>query len=260
MLQIKVGIQLASLRLPLKQGLLTAAEMGAAAVEIDARNDLRPGELSHTAVRQIRKMLDDLNLRISCLSFRTRHGYHVTENLDRRVEATKQALQMAYDLGTNVVVNHVGRVPEQSDTTHWNNMLEALTDIGRHGQRVGATLAAETGTETGAELLRLITALPPASLGVDLNPANLIVHNQSPREAVQALGEHVLHVHANDGTRDLAQGRAVEVPLGRGSAEFPELLAGLEEHQYSGYITVERKGSDNPIQEIAQAVSFLKSL
>jgi sugar phosphate isomerase/epimerase len=260
MLQIKVGIQLASLRLPLQQGLLTAAEMGAAAVEIDARNDLRPGELSHTGVRQIRKMLDDLNLRISCLSFRTRHGYHVTENLDRRIEATKQALQMAYDLGTNVVVNHVGRVPDEADTVAWSNLREALTDIGRHGQRVGATLAAETGTETGAELLRLIAALPPASLGVDLNPANLIVHNQSPREAAQALGPHILHVHANDGARDLAQGRAVEVPLGRGSAEFPELLAALEEHQYRGYITVERKGSDNPRHEIAQAVKFLKNL
>lgn len=260
MLQIKVGIQLASLRLPLKQGLLTAAEMGAAAVEIDARNDIRPGELSHTGVRQIRKMLEDLNLRVSCLSFRTRHGYQVADNLDRRIEATKQALQMAYDLGTNVVVNHVGRVPDEADSVAWNNLCEALTDIGRHGQRVGATLAAETGTETGAELLRLITALPPASLGVDLNPANLIVHNQSPREAVQALGPHILHVHANDGTRDLAQGRAIEVPLGRGSAEFPELLATLEEHQYRGFITVERKGSDNPLHEIQQAVKFLKNL
>lgn len=260
MLQIKVGVQLASLRMPLKQGLLTAARMGAAAVEFDARNELRPEEISHTGVRQIRKMLEDLNLRVSCLSFRTRRGYHVTEDLDRRVEATRQALKLAYDLGSSVVVNHVGRVPDENDTTAWNNMLHALTDIGRYGQRVGATLAAETGTETGAELLRLISALPPASLGVDLNPANLIVHNQSPREAVKALGAHILHVHANDGTRDLAQGRAIEVPLGRGSAEFPELLATLEEHQYRGYITVERKGSDNPLAEIEQAVMFLKNL
>src|SRR5688500_6985652 len=150
MLQIKVGVQLASLRLPLKQGLLTAAEMGAAAVEIDARNEVRPEELSHTGVRQIRKMLEDLNLRVSCVSFRTRRGYHVGEDLDRRIEATKQALKLAYELGTNVVVNHVGRVPVQADAVGWNNMLLALTDIGRYGQRIGATLAAETGTETGA--------------------------------------------------------------------------------------------------------------
>ena len=42
MLQIKVGVQLASLGLPLRKGLLTAREMGAEAVEIDARSELRP--------------------------------------------------------------------------------------------------------------------------------------------------------------------------------------------------------------------------
>lgn len=260
MLQIKVGVQLASLRLPLKKALLTAAQMGADAVEIDLRTELRPEELSRTGIRQVRKMLDDLNLRVSCASFRTRRGYHVADDLDRRVEATQEALRVAYDLGTNVVVNHVGRVPAAGEQAAWDTLCQALTDIGRTGQRVGVTLAAETGTESGEELLRLILALPAGSLGVDLHPANLILHGFSPLEAVGALGEHVLHVHATDATRDLAQGRGIEVPLGRGNAELPELLAKLEEHHYQGYITIERRQSDNPIYEISQAVQFLRNL
>src|SRR6185369_13945150 len=115
MLQIKLGIELASLGLPLKKGLLTARELGAEAVEIDLRKELRPEELSRTGVRQVRKMLDDLNLRISAVSFRTRRGYQVTQDLEGRIEATKRALQLAYDLGTNAVVNHIGRVPPESD-------------------------------------------------------------------------------------------------------------------------------------------------
>jgi sugar phosphate isomerase/epimerase len=259
-LQIKIGVQLASLRLPLKKALLTAAQMGADAVEIDLRTELRPEELSRTGIRQVRKMLDDLNLRVSCASFRTRRGYDVADDLDRRVEATQEALRVAYDLGTNVVVNHVGRVPAEGEQAAWDTMRQALTDIGRTGQRVGATLAAETGTESGEELLRLIRALPAGSLGVDLHPANLILHGFSPLEAAQALAEHVLHVHATDATRDLAQGRGIEVPLGRGNAELPELLATLEEHHYQGYITIERRQSDNPIYEISQAVQFLRNL
>ena len=105
MLQIKVGVQLASLGLPLRKGLLTAREMGAEAVEIDARSELRPEDLSQTGVRQVRKMLDDLNLRVSCLSFRTRRGYHVADDLEARIDATKRALRLAYDLGASVVVN-----------------------------------------------------------------------------------------------------------------------------------------------------------
>ena len=260
MLQIKVGVQLASLKLPLKQGLLTAARMQADAVEIDLRSDLPAGELSRSAVRQLRKMLDDLNLRISAASFRTRRGYHVIDDLDRRIEATKQAMTLAYDLGASVVVNHVGRVPPESDALAWNTLLQALADIGRHGQRVGATLAAETGTESGEELARLIHALPPGSLGVDLNPGLLVLNNHSPREATAALADHVLHVHATDATRDVAQGRGLEVPLGRGSVDYSEILALLEERQYRGYLTIERRQSDDPVFEIAQAVKYLRSL
>ncbi|MEX2175184.1 MAG: sugar phosphate isomerase/epimerase family protein [Pirellulaceae bacterium] len=260
MLQVKIGVQLASLRLPLRKGLLTAKEMGAAAVEIDARHDLRPEILSHTGVRQIRKLLDDLDLRVSAIGYRTRRGYQVQDDLEPRIEATKRALKLAYELGTNVVVNHIGRVPPDDDTAATSILVEALADLGRYSQRVGAFLAAETGTESGAALAKLIARLPPGSIGVDFNPAQLILHSHSPGDALRALGPLVMHVHANDGTRDLSLGRGIEVQLGRGSAEFPELLAVLEEHQYRGYITVERRDADDPVGEIAQAVQFLQNL
>lgn len=260
MLQIRVGVQLASLRLPFKKALLTAARLGAEGVEIDLRGELRPEELTRTGIRHVRKMLEDLNLRVSCASFRTRRGYHVAEGLDRRVEATKEALRTAYELGTTVVVNHIGPVPPPEDQRAWDTMREALADIGRAGQRYGATLAAETGTDSGAVLQKLIQSLPEGSLGVDLHPANLIIHGHSPHEAARALAEHVLHVHATDATRDLAERRAVEVPLGRGNAELPELLAILEEQRYNGFVTVERRESVDPVSDIAQAVEYLRNL
>ena len=185
-------------------------------------------------------MLDDLNLRVSCLSFRTRRGYHVADDLEARIDATKRALRLAYDIGASVVVNHIGRVPSQDDPA-LSTMVQALAEIGGYSHKVGAFLAAETASESGADLAAFIARLPPGSIGVDLNPAQLILHGHSPLEAVKALGPHVLHVHANDAARDVSAHRGVEVPLGRGSAEFPELLASLEEHQYRGFITVERR-------------------
>ena len=38
----------------------------------------------------------------------------------------------------------------------WDLLVQVLADLGRHGQRVGAVLAAETGSESGADLARLI--------------------------------------------------------------------------------------------------------
>jgi sugar phosphate isomerase/epimerase len=260
MLQIKRGVELASLKLPFKKALLTARELGAEGVEIDARHELRSEELSHTGVRQVRKMLDDLNLRVAAVSFRTRRGYHVLEELEARLEATRRAMRLAYDLGTNVVVNHIGRVPPESDAAATGTMVEALAELGRYGQKVGALVAAETGSESGPELARLIARLPPGSIGVDFNPAKLILNGHSPREAIELLGPHVLHVHATDATRDLSLGRGVEVALGQGSAELPELLAVLEENQYRGYITISRRDSDDPLSDVRQAMEYLRNL
>ena len=260
MLQIRVAVELQSLRQPFAQALHTAARLGVEAVEIDGRNEVAVADLSRTGVRQVRKMLEDLNLRVAALSSRTRRGYGEVAELDRRIDATKKALKLAYELGTNVVVNHIGRVPADDDVQTLTTLRTALADIGREGQRVGALLAAETGTESGPVLLKLIESLPPGSLGVDFNPANLVMHGYDPREAAQALGGHVLHVHATDATRDVAAGRGIEVPLGRGSVEFPELLGALEEHQYRGYLTIRRHESVNALEEIAAAVKYLRAI
>jgi sugar phosphate isomerase/epimerase len=97
--ELKIAIALRSLREPFKQALHTAARLGATGVEIDARDELKPAEFSSTARRQLRKLLDDLGLKISAVSFLTRRGYDTLEELDRRVIATKAAMDFAYSLG-----------------------------------------------------------------------------------------------------------------------------------------------------------------
>jgi sugar phosphate isomerase/epimerase len=257
---IKIGIQLASLRLPFRKGLAAAARLGASAVEIDARGELRPQELGQTGLREIRRLLEEHNLRVSAVGFRTRRGYDVSAEIDKRVAATKTAMQFAADLRAPVVVNQVGHVPAESSGREWTQMLEALSDLGRYGQHVGATLAAQTGTESGADLARLLDALPPHAIGVDLDPGNLIVNAFSPLEAIETLGPRILHVHARDGVRDLARGRGLEVPLGRGVADFPALLGALENFGYRGYFTIARDDAEDPLVEIGAAVSYLNEI
>ncbi len=74
------------------------------------------------------------------------------------------------------------------------------------------------------------------------------------------LGQHIMYVRAKDGVRDLAQGRGLEVPLGRGSADFPELIGLLEEFGYRGYFTVARENATDPINEISMAVEYLSNI
>jgi sugar phosphate isomerase/epimerase len=257
---VKIGIQTRSLRQPLRQALWTAPRLGADGVEIDARTELPPGELSATGLREFCKLLGDLNLRVSAVAFPTRRGYDVPDDLERRVLATQAAMRFARELRSDVVINRVGQVPDDSSDPSFTRLVEALTALGTYGDRVGARLAAQTGSERPQDLARVIDALPEQTVGVDLHPTGLILGGHSPNEAVELLGPHVLHVHACDAVRDAAAGRALEVELGRGGADLPELLGRLTEFDYRGWVTIERRDSADPITEIENAVAYLRSL
>lgn len=278
--------------MPLKKALLTAAKLGAQGVEIDVRTDVRPEELSDTGRRQLRKLLDDLNLRVAAVRFHTARGYDEPENLERRVDGTKQAMRFAYSLGAGVVVNSIGQIPmiasqtanaadelqsnsiaESShlSSTHLSSseaalvrshglLVQCLTDLARYGQHVGAMLAAETGSEPGEQLAAFLDSLRETALGITFNPGNLIVNDYSVDDAIKKCASHTLLVHAKDAVRDRARGRGVEVPLGRGMAEFPQIIASLEEHRYRGWYVIERDWSEDIVTSLDYAVKFLRNL
>lgn len=260
MLQLKKAIRLDCLRQPFKKAIVTAASLGADAIEINGRTEIKPADMSRTAVRHLRKMLEDLNLKVSAVNFPTRQGFDVTDNLDQRIDATKAAMKMAYELGCNIVVNRIGRVPNEMDDPRWDTMVQALTDIGMYGQKAGAWLAARTGTEDGDTLHRLINSLPKYAIGIDFDPGDFLINGHSATDAMKAIGEHVMNFRARDAVTDLSIGRAIEVQLGRGSVDWATLLGTLEERGYKGYVAVERQGVDDPVLECGQALEYLTNL
>ncbi len=258
---LNIGIELAGLGLPpTRQALQVAADLGADAVQLDARGPLAPRNLSQTGVRQLKKILADLRLRVSALSFRTRRGYDTPADLDARVEATKAAMRLAAQLGARVVVNHVGRIPSEQDQPQGSLLAQVLSDLAGYGNLVGALLAAETGSESGESLAQFMQQLPEGTIGVDFNPGNLSAAGFSPTEALQALHTRILHVHATDGVCDLSTQRGEIVPLGAGTADFPLLLSMLLQYGYQGYFTVNPQASEDPRAAAANAIQYLRNM
>ena len=257
---MKIGVSLASLRQPLRMAVQTARRLGASAVELEAQGDLRPSQMTDTALRQLRKVLSDADLKVCAIHFPTRRGFNNIDGLDRRISATKDVMRMAYQLRAPLVVNRIGQVPEETGGPGWELLMETLHDLAAHGDRVGATFAARTGSEDGATLANLLAALPEGAIGVDFDPASLIINNHSATESLQALGHYVHQLRARDGVRDLAQGRGVETPLGRGTADFPALIGLLEDFGFRGYYTVDREDARDPIPETQNAVQFLRNV
>ncbi|MEM1303908.1 MAG: sugar phosphate isomerase/epimerase family protein [Planctomycetota bacterium] len=259
---LRIGIQTLSLRRPLRKALEAAGRLGADGVEIDLRTELPTADLSQTAIRQFRKLLEDHRLGVAAVAFPLRRGLADPADLDRRVAAVMAAMTAAAQLGARVLVAPIGSIPEaDEDPTARGGLIESLTAVGAHGDRVGTRLAIAAGAAGPAEVAALLADLPEGVVGADLHPARLLHHGHDLAEAINALGDAVLHVHAADAVRDLAAGGGVvDVPIGRGSVDFPELLAALDARDYRGWLTIERPAATDPEQELGDAVAYLREL
>ncbi|MEL6107502.1 MAG: sugar phosphate isomerase/epimerase family protein [Planctomycetota bacterium] len=258
MAQINLALRLDALRLPLKRALDVAATLGVSAVELNARDEVHPESLSETGLRQLRKMLEERNLKVAALRFQTRSGYDQTDNLQRRVEATKSAMDLAYKLGTSSVINFIGRVPEEASDSRYEALQSVLDDLGRYGARVGAFLAAETGAESGKVLSEMLRGKEDGFIAVALNPGQLIINRYSVMDAIQVLKDRVQVVCATDGVLDLAEGRGISVPIGEGTADYPQIMASLEDVGFRGHFVVGRR--DSAATELGQGLKYLGNL
>lgn len=244
----------------LRKAFRAARDLGFRAVELDARHGLTPEEVSQTGLRQIRKWLGDEGLVVSAVAFPTRGGYGDADRLEARIAATKAALKLAYDLGAQLVLNHVGDIPPSSEGPEWRLMVDVLSDIGTWSQQAGATLCAEAGRAAPVDLARLIEALPEASLACDIVTGSLLVHGHDPAAAIATLGEHVASVHATDAVPGAFAGRGRAVVLGTGHVDFPSVFAALEERAYQGWIGLEPVDPRDARTELTEAMASLRSL
>ncbi|MBR4727595.1 MAG: sugar phosphate isomerase/epimerase, partial [Clostridia bacterium] len=149
--------------------------------------------------------------------------------------------------------------------------------LSRYADSVGAHFAIETGPETSAVLKEFLDAHGSTGVGVNLDPANLVmVTGDDPAGAVINLQKYIVHTHAKDGRQlfykdpEIVYGikkdplvtdaSFIEVPLGEGDVPWERYLNALEEIGYHGFLTIEREVGDDPARDIGIAVNFLRKL
>jgi sugar phosphate isomerase/epimerase len=252
---MKLGIRLESTGLPLRRALQEAQRLAVAGVQVDAAGDLLPDRLSQTGRREFRHLLRAHGLELSALGCPLRRGLDVAENQQPRIDHVKKVMSLSFDLGCRVVIVQAGPVPEEAQPALLTEALEALT---QHGDRIGAALALETGLESGEVLGQYLARFDTGSLGVNFDPANLLLNGFDPYASARALRGRILHAHVKDARKSGASRVAQEVPLGHGDIDWMELLGALEEVEYRGYLTVARETGDNRLADVAAGVAFLR--
>jgi len=183
-----------------------------------------------------------------------------------RFQRTRELIagsDFAKKLGVVNMATHAGFIPEVPSSTEYHGVICALREIANHCKANGQYFMFETGQETPVTLRRAIEDIGTGNLGINLDPANLILYGKAnPVDALEVFGEFVRDVHAKDGKyptdgRNLGE----ETPLGEGKVNFPELIKKLKEIGYDGPLTIEREISGaKQIEDIKAAKQMLEEL
>jgi sugar phosphate isomerase/epimerase len=165
---------------------------------------------------------------------------------------------LSFDLGPRISIVQAGQVPDDAAHPRAVVLTESLRALSQHGDRTGTTVALETGLESGATLAKFLQQFDTGGLGVNLDPANLLMHGYNPLAAVRELRGRIVHAHAKDARAANASRAAQEVPVGRGDIEWMDFLSVLEEVEYRGWLVVEQETGENRPADIAASVQFLR--
>lgn len=205
------------------------------------------------------------DLTISAIVCPLRRGVDVAENLEPRLAQIRETMALAFDLGPRLVIIPIGKLPvsprppgeesgvRESDDPAANVLREALLDLGKHGDRTGVTIALDSGVDGPESLVAYLDRFDVGSLGLNYNPASLVIAGHNPHDAVKTMNKKLIHAHAQDARR-ISPNRMGTVPLGHGDLDWLQLLANFEEIEYRGPLTVLGDGR----AEIAAGVAFLR--
>lgn len=185
------------------------------------------------------------------------------EYREMRVAALLDGIEFAKKLGVSDTITHAGFIPENPKDPLYEGTIEALRTVASKAKEYGMHFLFETGQETPVTLLRAMTDIGTGNLGVNLDPANLLMYGKAnPIDALDIIGPYVRNVHAKDGeypTEPTALG--VEKAMGEGRVNFPVLVPKLKSMGYDGPLTIEREiGGDQQITDIKRAISILEPL
>lgn len=272
---MKIGVITDCFKLPLKDGIKLAGELGLDGIQVYATTgEFSPETLTAEQKAEYKALLKEANLEISALcGDMGGYGFQIAEDNPERIEKTKAIIDLAEEFGTKVITTHIGVIPEDKNHPRYQIMLDALRTCGQYAASKGITLAIETGPEKAATLLQFVQDTD-GGVGVNLDPANFImVTDQDPVEAVEMLAPYIVHTHAKDGVMlkktdpeiiydSFAQGGIealnvadffLETPLGQGKVDFPAYIAALRKAGFDGYLTIERETGGDPIADITLA-------
>ena len=182
----------------------------------------------------------------------------------QRMQELMKAADFAIMLGVHEIETHIGFVPEDHQSHEYHSFLCATKYVADYCKSKGVRFNFETGQETPVNLMRLILDLENDYVGINLDPANLIIYGSAnPIDSLGIFADRIRGVHIKDAdyTTDPRK-MGTERVVGEGSVNFPVFLEKLiNQYGYKGDLFIEREiEGDQQTEDIKNTVKFVQNI
>jgi sugar phosphate isomerase/epimerase len=174
----------------------------------------------------------------------------------------QQSAELAARMNLKLVSFHAGFLPHDPKDPNYVKLLNRLRQVADLFAGKGIHLALETGQETAETLRAFLEELGRPSVGVNFDPANMILYDKGdPISALRVLSPFLKQCHIKDARRTTTKGKwGEEVVPGTGQVAWLEFFQILQERRFDGYCAIEREAGQQRLQDIKAAIQYLATL
>jgi sugar phosphate isomerase/epimerase len=195
-------------------------------------------------------------------SIRKTGGIVPDETWTENWENIQTTAELAAKLKLKLVTFHSGFLPHEESDPAFTSLLNRLRLVADIFAAKGIDLGLETGQETAATLQSFLVKLGRINVGVNFDPANMILYDKgNPIESLRTLAPWLKQCHVKDAVKTRVPGTwGDEVVVGTGEVDWKAFFQTLEDVKYSGHCSIEREAGNQRVQDIRSAKSFLETL
>jgi sugar phosphate isomerase/epimerase len=259
-------------QLPLKEVLPRLHALGFDGVELNA--EAVPNGAPHVTPAMsakerddLRALLDRTRLTVSSISA---HRSLIERSPDERrgaLDFTRGCIDLAVELGANVVHAFSGAAPDGVETTAaWEWLESAIDAAARYAAERNVRFAIEAAVgrlvARTADVERLTHAVS-GPLYVNFDPSHLHLAGDDVAAAIRKFGSLIAHVHVKDARGTSGKGGYSFPPLGEGTIDFVGFFAALREIGYTGFYSLEDEAHEfgypgDPFQRAKEGLAFVR--
>ena len=256
--QFRLAVATRCFGVPLIDSIKAAAKLGIPGIQLEVRNELRAAELTATGRRDLLHQFSEYGLKVSSAFFPLNTALYDQNRLDLRVNAIRDAMRFAYSLNASILCFRIGKIPDDLESESGKLLIELLSDLARHANHVGTSLAIIPTDDSAESLSSLLTRITTGPIGIDFDPAHFVMTGRDLIESLRTLHQFVLHVQLRDGTRGIDGSQ--ETAVGYGNVDWVELMAFLGEMDYRGWITAIRNHGDDRPRDLGRGIKLIQRL